>query len=74
MRSFIPGRIVHGPRSAFARRLFRNRYDPASRWVSLQDVWMNFREVVYCWSHRVPPGATLHWKDGKIISFETRRD
>lgn len=74
MRSFIPGQIVHRPRPTFAKRIFRNRYDPASRWVSLQDVWMNLKEVVYCRLHRVPQGATLLWRDGKIVSFETRHD
>lgn len=47
--------------------VFVNRRNPKSRFVSIEDVWLNLKERVYCWWHRVPEGSYINWdKNGKI--------
>jgi hypothetical protein len=49
------------------QRILRNRYDPHSRRVSINDVLTNIKTIWYAWSHRVTPGSRLHFRDGKIV-------
>ena len=60
-------------RRSLRRRIFRNRYNPGSNWITLGDIVSNIRETYYCWTHRIPPGARLHWRDGRIVGHETDR-
>lgn len=56
-----------------ARRILRNRYNPRSRFVSVRDIWLNLKEEVYCWWHRVPPGARIRWIGRRVDSYESDR-
>jgi len=60
----------HG--KSLAQRLFRNRYNPGSRWVSLADVILNGKEILYRFRHRVPPGSGLRWNGDRITGHYTR--
>ena len=71
---FIPGRVVRESRQSVTNRVFRNRYNPESRFVTPRDVWLNLKELFFCWLNRVPPGATLRWRAGRIVSYITRRE
>jgi hypothetical protein len=68
--------VVLGRRQelSLGRRLKRNRYQPESQWLSVQDLWLNIKEELYCWWHRVPPGAVIKRKGGRIVSVDIRRD
>jgi len=52
--------------------LFTNRRDSTSNWVTLEDVRLNLYERLYGWWNRVPKGATLRWKSGKITGYSTK--
>jgi hypothetical protein len=79
-RLFIPGpivpaRVIHPTsRRNIFQRLIRNRYNPRSRWITARDVWLNFKEELHCWLHRVPPGSRIHWRSGDIETTETTRE
>ena len=53
-------------------RLFRNRYRPGSTWVSVGDVVANFKEGGLTFFNRVPPGARLMWRNGRIVGYTSR--
>jgi hypothetical protein len=55
------------------RRLFRNRYNPGSGWTSFGDFIANLQETYYCWIHRVPPGAQIQWRNGRVVGHTTPR-
>lgn len=56
------------------KRLTTNRYHPASRYISLGDVFRNTAETWYCFTRRVPPGSLLHHNNsGQITGHTTMR-
>jgi hypothetical protein len=48
------------------RRIFRNRYNPGSNYVTLGDIIENMKSTWYAWTQRVPPGSRLIYRDGKV--------
>ncbi|MDP2586922.1 MAG: hypothetical protein Q8P32_04090 [Candidatus Komeilibacteria bacterium] len=40
--------------------------------MSLEDVWLNIYEWIYCWWHSVPRNSTLRWKGRKITGHYTK--
>ena len=52
--------------------IFTNRRDPNSKWVGLDDIRLNIYERIFGWWHRIPRGATLRWKGGKIEGYYTK--
>jgi hypothetical protein len=59
-------------RAPLRARIFANRRNPGSRWVSLGDVWLNVREQWYGFVHGVPPGARIRWSGNRITGHSTR--
>lgn len=55
-------------RVPLVQRLLRNRYS-GSNWVSVADVISNIRETWFCFTHRVPPGSRLFWRNGRIAGY-----
>jgi hypothetical protein len=53
-------------------RLFANRYDPQSRWVTFADVWENLKAMWFSWTNRVPPGSRLLYRNGRIVGYSTQ--
>lgn len=51
------------------QRIFRNRYNPGSSYVTLGDVIANVKAIFFCWSERVPPGSRLLYRNGKIVGW-----
>jgi len=49
------------------RRLLRNRYNPRSAYVTLADVIENVKSTWYAWAKRVPPGARLIYRNGRVV-------
>ena len=47
--------------------VFDNRRKPGSNWITPADIIRNIKERFYCFVNRVPAGARLRWKDGKIV-------
>lgn len=67
-RRYRPRRL----RRSLFTRLFSNRYNPGSNWVSLGDVIENARDIFTCWLNRIPPGARLHRdRHGKIRGWSS---
>ena len=54
------------------RRIFANRYDPQSRWVTFADVWENLKSTWFSWTNRVPPGSRLLYRNGRIVGYGTQ--
>lgn len=57
---------------SWVSKVFENRRNPRASFVPFYDIWLNIKEGLYCWNHRVPRGSYLNWKDGKIHSHTTR--
>jgi hypothetical protein len=53
------------------QRIFRNRYNPGSNWVSLGDVVENIRTTWYAWVERVPPGSRLIYRNGRVVGHSS---
>ncbi len=53
-------------------RIFTNRTDPRSQWISVSDMWTNAKEIFYGWAHRVPDNSTIRYRNGKIIGHSVR--
>ena len=69
-------RSYKGPRKPRRRsllsRIFSNRYNPGSSWVSIGDMVENIRDTFTCWVNRVPPGARLNRdRNGKICGWSS---
>lgn len=60
------------PRVPLWRRIFRNRYNPGSRWVSAADVWENLKATWFSWTHRVPPNSRLLYRNGRVVGYTAR--
>lgn len=54
------------------RRIFANRYDPQSRWVTVGDAWENLKATWFSWTRRVPPGSRLLYRNGRIVGYTTQ--
>jgi hypothetical protein len=54
-----PRRNAPRTKTPLLERLFRNRYNPHSNFVSLGDVIENVKDTWFCFSRRLPPGTRL---------------
>lgn len=56
------------------KRIFTNRRNANSSWISLADVLTNIREEWFVFEKRVPPGSRILWgKDGRPRGYSSTR-
>jgi hypothetical protein len=54
-------------------RIFRNRYNPSSRWVTVGDVIENTKDTWFAFTRRLPPGSRIiRDRNGRIRSGISR--
>ncbi len=56
----------------FVKKVFTNRREPSTHYASGSDIVMNLKEWWYTLNNRVPKGASLTWRKGKIIGHTSR--
>ena len=54
------------------KKIFTNRRNPNSCWLTLDDVVKNVKEGWYSFWNSVPRGERFYWKKGKIVGNSTR--
>ncbi|PIQ80315.1 MAG: hypothetical protein COV79_01015 [Parcubacteria group bacterium CG11_big_fil_rev_8_21_14_0_20_41_14] len=58
--------------SRIRRKIFTNRRNPDSRWVTADDVLKNLKEGWYSFWHSVPKGSKFYWRKDKIVGHSSR--
>jgi hypothetical protein len=59
-------------RRGLLARIFTNRANPRSRWITASDVWTNTKEILYSWANRVPSNSYIRYQNGRIVGHTVR--